>query len=142
MTTSTVICDASQTPADFTTNLFSRQKEDTFLVSNSANNVCSYPGGAEEAMLRLKSQHSSRSLQTISSAKSNDKKPVRDFKGLKSNLSQNSNIISNQKDYLIVDSNVADEPQSLYGDNYEGTKSLSYDNNDIGFPKVELTQEF
>ena len=131
MTTSTVICDASQTPADFTTNLFSRQREDTFHMSSNANNV--YPSGAEEAMLRLKSQQSSRSLQTISSTKSSDKKPVYDLKGSKrqSNLSYSSNI--------IVDSNVTDEPQSLYGNSYEGTKSSLYENDDIGFLKVVST---
>jgi hypothetical protein len=131
MTTSTVICDASQTPADFATNLFSRQREDNSHILNSSNNTNPYPNVTEETMLRLKTQKSTRSLQTISSTKSNDKKPIHDFKGSK----RRSNL-SNQRDSYI-DSNIADEPQSLYGNSYEGTRSLPYENDEFSFQRVE-----
>ncbi|CAG8632462.1 13149_t:CDS:2 [Funneliformis mosseae] len=119
----TVICDASQTPAEFTNNLFSRQREDIFHISNSVNNVHSYPDCSEEATLRLKSYQSLRSLRTISSTKSNDKRPMHEFQGLnrRSNLSHSSNLI---RDNIAVDS---DESLSLYGS--------SYDNDEIGFLK-------
>lgn len=138
MTTSTVICDASQTPADFATNLFSRQREDNSHILNLSNNINPYPNVTEEAMLRLKTQKSTRSLQTVSSTKSNDKKPIHDFKGSKrrSNLSHSSNQISNQRDSYI-DSNMADELQSLYGNSYESTRSFPYENDEFSFQKVE-----
>ena len=134
MTTSTVICDALQTPADFVTNLFTRQREDPHILNN---NIHTY-SNVEESMLRLKPQKSSRSLR---STKLNDKKPTHDHKGLKrrSNLSHNSNQIPSPGD---IDSNVSDEPQSLYGNSYEGKRSLSYENDEFNFHKVELTQEF
>ncbi|CAI2183534.1 9756_t:CDS:2 [Funneliformis geosporum] len=137
MTTSTVICDASQTPAEFTNNLFSRQREDIFHISNILNNVQSYPVCAEETILRFKSQHSLRSLRTISSTKSNDKRPMHEFQGLnrRSNLSHSSNLISNQRDNIAVDSNLNDEPLSLYGSSYEGVRSLSIENDEIGLLK-------
>ncbi|GBB97887.1 hypothetical protein RclHR1_00310015 [Rhizophagus clarus] len=136
MTTSTIICDASQTPADFAANLFSRQREDNSHIMNVSNNINPYPNVAEDAMFRLKTQKSTRSIQTISSTKSNDKKLIHDFKGSKrrSNLSHSSNQVSNQIDSYI-DSNIADEPQPLYGNSYECTRSFPYENDEFSFQK-------
>ncbi|GES76704.1 hypothetical protein GLOIN_2v1563687 [Rhizophagus clarus] len=112
MTTSTIICDASQTPADFAANLFSRQREDNSHIMNVSNNINPYPNVAEDAMFRLKTQKSTRSIQTISSTKSNDKKLIHDFKGSK-----------------------PDEPQPLYGNSYECTRSFPYENDEFSFQK-------
>ncbi|CAG8566851.1 13308_t:CDS:2 [Cetraspora pellucida] len=108
----TVTCDASQTPADFIANLFSRPKDDSY--SNSTHIGNSIQNSADDSFNRLQPQKSYRSLITTSSTNSNEKKPSPEFKGIKrqSNLSHSPSRLNHNRDSPI-DTSFSDEELSI-----------------------------
>ncbi|CAG8627581.1 2638_t:CDS:2, partial [Dentiscutata erythropus] len=125
LTCATVTCDASQTPADFIANLFSRPKDDNSHSSNNTHIGNSIQNSAEDSLNRLKQQKSYRSLRTTSSTNSNEKRPSQEFKGMNrhSNLSYSPSHLNNKDP--SIDSSFSDESPIFAANNIDDEISIN-----------------
>ncbi|RHZ76891.1 hypothetical protein Glove_187g119 [Diversispora epigaea] len=127
LTSTTIICDASQNTIEFTNGLFSsRPKDDNSYTSsnNNNNNLNIYNLNTHNSNTnddRLKSQRSSRSLTTTSSIRSyNERKTSHDKKlRRQSNLSYYAinNNNNHNRDLSITESNLTDESNNNNNNN-------------------------
>ncbi|CAG8531485.1 754_t:CDS:2 [Dentiscutata heterogama] len=125
LTCATVTCDASQTPADFIANLFSRPKDENSHSSNNNHIGNSIQNSAEDSLNRLKQQKSYRSLMTTSSTNSNEKRPSQEFKGMNrhSNLSYSPSNLNNKDP--SIDSSFSDESPIFASNNIDDEISIN-----------------